>query len=291
MAKRTSGNKTATAGAGAPEPGTAREVLDVVRRRWPDDQYLTVEEAPEGAGRNGRRIDLLAISQWKSRGYEIDAVEVKVSVSDWRRELRDPHKADYWWAHSNRYWIAVPASLAATVRAELPDTWGLLAVTADRSRVIVPAAKHDAEPFTWEQTVGLLRAGADAGVNALARARAAGHQEGFERGVASATGTDVEARAQRQLSALEETVAAFEAASGIRLRHSWGDDARQLGQAVHALRQAANAPERVLRPLERNADALTAAADQILKVVNDLRTQLHDPAQGTDPTAEVTGGP
>src|SRR3990167_5377151 len=99
---------------------TSRDVLAGLHGRWPDDQYMFVEEAPQDSSRQGRKIDALVVSLWKSRGHELDAVEVKISASDWKRELDNPEKADWWFEHTNRYWIAVPTVLAAKVRAELP---------------------------------------------------------------------------------------------------------------------------------------------------------------------------
>ena len=148
--------------------------------RWPDEEYLLIPEAPDGPTRTGRKVDLLVVSLWASRGYQLDAVEVKVSMRDWRRELADPLKSDWWRRHAHRFWIAVPVTLAVRVRRELPDGWGLLACSAPSSslQVVRAATNPSPEPLPWPASVGLMRAAADAGVQALWRAEARGYQRG-----------------------------------------------------------------------------------------------------------------
>ncbi|MGH8994901.1 MAG: hypothetical protein ACRDYB_02525 [Acidimicrobiales bacterium] len=158
---------------------TARDVVEALHRRWPREEYVTVEEAPEHSDRPGRRIDFLAVSCWRSRHYEVDAVEVKISVRDWRRELDRGEKADFWWAHSYRAWLAVPEQIADKVRPNLLRTWGLLVVGAlGKVQVAVQPVRREAEPVPWPTAIGLLRAADGTGLEALRRARLDGRREG-----------------------------------------------------------------------------------------------------------------
>jgi hypothetical protein len=263
--------------ADAPAKVTARDVLDSLHGRWPDDQYLFVEEAPQDSMRQGRKIDALIVSLWKSRGHELDAVEVKVSASDWKRELDHPEKADWWWEHTHRYWIAVPVALAPKVKAELPAAWGLLAVDGGKCREVVKAPRHAATPLAWGECIGIMRAGADAGLAALGRARAAGWNEGREAGQKEAAGGRLDERAQRQLAELRAVVATFTEASGIDLeRQSWGsvDEARRLGEAVKVVQQALRDPGHLLNQIARQAAALTAAGQGLAATEQHLRDVL-----------------
>lgn len=160
----------------------ARDVVDSLRLRYPDSEYLTILEAPEDAARQGRKIDMLAIALWQSRGYERHGIEVKVSVNDWRRELARAEKADYWWRHSHRFFVAVPAEIAPTVRDELPEGWGLLACEPGaKPRVVVSVPCRQPQAFSEQTLIGIMRASADSGASALYRAE----QKGYERGVAT----------------------------------------------------------------------------------------------------------
>ena len=91
---------------------TAADVRGVLARHWPAGTYLSIPEAPPNAMRQGRTLDLLVTSLWSSRGFEREGVEIKVSVSDWRRELADVAKAHWWWERVHRFWVAVPAKIA-----------------------------------------------------------------------------------------------------------------------------------------------------------------------------------
>lgn len=97
------------------------------------------------APNSSRRIDLLAVSLWSSRGYGIDAVEIKVDRADFQREIQNPAKAEPWWRCSNRFWIAAPSTSIANP-AELPPGWGLLVPGKGRRfKIEVKAAERSLE--------------------------------------------------------------------------------------------------------------------------------------------------
>ena len=201
----------------------AAEIREALHKRWPDGDYVVIEEAPLDPSRQGRKIDLVAISAWKSRGFAVDAVEIKVSMTDWRKELADIGKADGWWTHSDRFWLAVPSEMTAKVRDELPPAWGLLGVSAGVASVVVQAQRHGREPFTWSQSIGLLRAAQDAGSGALQRAESRGFDRGHERGRAEGEReSGVEALAE-----LRAKVAAAEEATGIPIA-TWSNADRSV---------------------------------------------------------------
>lgn len=264
---------------------TAADVRACLATRWPDSEYLHIPEAPEQSDRGGRKLDLLVVSLWRSRGLELDGVEIKVSVSDWRRELANAAKADWWWRHVHRFWVAVPASIADTVKAELPETWGLLACEAGKTtKVAVKAPKHTAEPLSWERCVGLLRAASDCGRNALHRAEVRGFADGKKAGLAEAERLTSDGHARQELDVLRQRVAAFEAASGLNISRGWHDETR-IGELVATIERERAEPGWILRSLANNAEAAIRAAEQyarnaaemkraaetIAKVVGDVR--------------------
>jgi hypothetical protein len=236
---------------------TAADVLTCLRVRWPDAEYLTIEEAPEDSSRSGRKIDLLVVSLWKSRGLELDGVEVKVSLGDWRRELERASKADFWWRHTHRFWIAAPLELAAKVRDELPETWGLLGcATGKKTKVVAKAPKRTAEPLSWSSCVGLMRAAAGAGINALHRARSAGYDQGVEVGEQRAARTS----GVPHLRELRERVANFEARAGIKIDSY---DADGIADLVRMLERERLGPGWVMGSLGREARNLRLLARQM----------------------------
>lgn len=218
-------------GCGVVTAMTAADVRAALAKRWPDDKYLHIEEAPLDSSRQGTKIDVLVIGLWRSLGHSLDAVEVKVSYQDWKNEIqrvewtvagrpgmsystraqavraRDGHgdERESWWAarrqhacyglpervvipttaksvlwrkHCDRFWVAAPLDLAVRIRDEAPEGWGVLGCTTDGTRELAKPAKLTPTPFTWAQTIGLLRTAADCGFQALQRAESRGFTAG-----------------------------------------------------------------------------------------------------------------
>lgn len=258
------------------EPTTAAEVRDRLHGRWPDSEYLHIEEAPEDSGRQGRKIDVLVVSLWRSRGLAVDAVEVKVSMSDFRTEIKNVHKADFWWEHSDRFWVAMPASLTAKAKNELPPGWGLIGCTATGTKIIVQAERHDRKPMGWETTVGVVRATAGAGISALSRARDAGRSQGYQEGIRHAeSGGD--GRLRDQLTKLRDQVAAFQEASGLEI--TTYSDGRRLGEMVALVQKVAFDPIRLPDRVHNDAARLRAMAKTIDDLADVLAQALVGPEQ------------
>jgi hypothetical protein len=98
------------------------------------DAYATYTELTKNS--TGQRCDFLVVSLWESRGLAIDGHEIKVSRTDWLKELATPAKADTWWSVCHRWWLVVPdASLIHD--GELPDGWGLMVPVVGRRRMKV----------------------------------------------------------------------------------------------------------------------------------------------------------
>jgi hypothetical protein len=115
-----------------------------------DGEVLLPEVAAPGSN---RRADLVRIGLWPSRGYGIDVHELKVSRSDWQRELDEPAKADAWWPYSSRFWVVAPPRMIRP--EEMPPGWGLMEppTQANRRRFRVVVKPAEREP---KLTVALL---------------------------------------------------------------------------------------------------------------------------------------
>lgn len=125
--------------------------------RKPGEEFsgeILIAEPQSPSGQ--RRCDLLRVGMWQSRGLGIDVHEIKVSRSDWLRELDDPAKAEAWWPYCNRFWITTPPGIVAV--NELPEGWGLMELprSGRRFKVKVPAASKDPK-LTVRLLIELLR--------------------------------------------------------------------------------------------------------------------------------------
>ena len=267
---------------------TSGDVKEALLRRWPPDQFLSIYEAPEQSDPSGTKLDLVVVSLWKSRGLTCDGVEIKVSMSDWKRELDNPAKADWWHAHVARFWIAAPADVAKKIKPQLPPNWGLLSCTADGVRALVhPDVNRERVPFSWSTTVGLLRAAADCGLGVLQREYGRGLTDGARQAEAqidrssSPAGVDKRIeRLQAELDRERERIAAFERASGLRLDpyvHGAGRMGALVGLVSAAILQG---PDIILDRLDRQIEQVHSVADVTAKVRDGLAAAFAAP-EGT----------
>ena len=242
---------------------------------WPDTDYVHIPEAPQGADRQGRKIDVLILSVWPSRGFTRIAVEIKVSVADWRRELADAAKADFWWRHTHKFYIAVPVAMVDQVANEVTIhalPWGVIAIDGPAAKVIRQATANQApEPLAPQTWVGVTRAAHDAGPAAIARAEARGREEGRSRALAEIERNPPSARLAQQEQMTN------------RLNNEARDKLRTLEQALGMRLDEFNQPKiiatfKALFALLGHADALAV----LTRVATDLHTvagkvqDLHD---------------
>lgn len=152
---------------------TERDMLDLLHRRYSQrsynggmyaPRYVCAEHVRARAGFDCRTADFIAVETWESslrNGLTIHGAEVKISRSDWLRELADPAKAAVSMAYASHCWLA--AADASIVRpGELPAGWGLL-IPQERAGMLALIAKpravrRDVEHLSPSQTAALLRA-------------------------------------------------------------------------------------------------------------------------------------
>lgn len=144
----------------------AAELIEALDRRYAQnapgtkgEQWVTLREARSGAGFDGNdgQCDYLAINTWKSKGLQLIGHEIKVSMSDWKRELDHPEKSDQFARFCRRWWVVMPSQLASKARHDLPPAWGLLSVS-EKGRVteIVTAPSREPLPVPVWWWVGWL---------------------------------------------------------------------------------------------------------------------------------------
>lgn len=93
-----------------------------------------------------RTVDAIAMALWPSRGLVLNGFEVKVSRSDWLRELKKPAKAEQFARLVDFWWLAV-ADDKVVQDGELPEGWGLLVARGSKLFCVREAkALHDLTP-------------------------------------------------------------------------------------------------------------------------------------------------
>ncbi|MBS3648711.1 hypothetical protein KEU06_08725 [Pseudaminobacter sp. 19-2017] len=124
------------------------DVKAALRRYFNPREYALMFEVSNGTGANARRhADAVVMNLWPSRGLLIEGFEIKVSRSDWRRELSLPEKAEAVAQYCDKWWIVSPENIVQA--HELPALWGHMEVLPNGSlRVKKPAPKKNLDTVT-----------------------------------------------------------------------------------------------------------------------------------------------
>lgn len=244
---------------------TAGQVISSLRLRYAAPRWAFLEQVANGTGFGASRwIDGFALSLWPSMGFEAHAIEVKVSRSDWRRELAAPEKMDAIGKQCHRVWLAAPVGVLPV--DEVPTMWGILEVEDPTKppTVVCQAERLAAPEPSWSFVAAILRRASeaaerptdvvpsdeiDARVEAEIKARIADALQHHDRAT------------QRELASLKTDVQAFQNASGIDIteRGVWP---HRLGVAVKTV-LARGDVDRACAEIAREAKRLRRAADEI----------------------------
>ncbi|QIV65781.1 hypothetical protein Cp1R7AA1_177 [Mesorhizobium phage Cp1R7A-A1] len=134
------------------------DINAALRRYFKTTEYALMFEVSNSTGSNARRhADAIAMNLWPSRGLLIEGIEVKVSRSDWRRELGDPAKAELIAQYCDKWWVVTPENIVHD--HELPALWGHMIVSdSGVVRVKKPAPKKNGvKPLDRAFAAAMLR--------------------------------------------------------------------------------------------------------------------------------------
>lgn len=149
-------------------PATERDMLDALHVRFGlvaanKPRYVKAEHVRATTGFDCGTADFIAVDTWRSGNVAVHGVEVKVSRSDWLRELKAPWKSEPFRAWCHYWWLAVP-DRAMVKDGELPGGWGLLTAVRRSDgwvlRQAAPAPRKDAPPIPPASFASLLYAAA-----------------------------------------------------------------------------------------------------------------------------------
>jgi hypothetical protein len=130
---------------------------DMLRKRYPAPEWALLEEVAPSTGGGTRYADAIAVNLWQSRGHAVHGFEIKVSRSDWLRELKQPEKAEPVYRYCDYWWIVAPKGIVKD--GELPPTWGLLELRTSGLVQTINAPRLDAQPITRAFFASLMRRG------------------------------------------------------------------------------------------------------------------------------------
>jgi hypothetical protein len=118
---------------------TTQQVNQLLFNKYTEKgEHVLLFDVPNVVGLNqSRRCDAVAIGMWQSSGRLIQGFEVKVSRSDWLREVRDVAKADPFIEQCDRWWL-VTGHQGVAKTEEVPDAWGWMTATKTGLRIQRP---------------------------------------------------------------------------------------------------------------------------------------------------------
>lgn len=215
---------------------SADSVFEALKDRYPKNAYALLEQVGNATGYGtSRHIDAIAMSLWPSRGLYLEGIEIKVSRNDFRREIKDPMKAEELATFCDFWWIAAPAGVVPV--DQLPPNWGLLEVTPGKCKIVKQAVKLTPKPITKEFFAALLRRvyAADTPAHHIDQVREKALEEGRLAGIRISERTAD--AAQESLDRLLQSVQAFQEKSGIRIDAYNGE---KIGEAVVQWQMRAN---------------------------------------------------
>lgn len=242
-------------------------VQAALKQRFAAPEWALMFEVANGTGAHIRRYaDAVAMNLYPSRGLELHGVEIKVSRSDWQRELKNPEKAETIFRYCDRWWIVAPAGIVA--KAELPPTWGLLEFNGGKLTQAVAAPTLQPEPLTRHFIAAMMRRSSEAD-HALVDAMVARNLAALRERDKEHTDREIERRTRDAEKKLEK-VRQIEAAAGISLT-DW-DATPELGLAIKAIRAAGLSKtwgglQSLVDGLKRHADGVQAQIDAFVQSV------------------------
>ena len=190
------------------------EVKSLLRARFCSPEWAIFFEVGDGTGAAQRRwADAVAMNMYPSRGLEIHGFEIKVSRSDWLRELKNPEKSSTVQQYCDRWWIVAPKDIVKP--GELPPTWGHYDVTPGGIRQLVAAPKLEAIPTTRAFMAAMMRRAGGVDEDEV-KAVVERERQKLDEQYAARVQREAEMRTRKSADALEK-LAEFERETGLSL--------------------------------------------------------------------------
>ncbi|WP_155754587.1 hypothetical protein [Burkholderia stagnalis] len=207
------------------------DVKAALRARFGAPEWALFFEVGDATGtRQNRWADAVAMNLYPSRGTEVHGFEIKVSRSDWLRELKSPAKSAPVQRYCDRWWVIAPDGVI--VEGELPPTWGRYEVQpSGKLRQVVAAPKLETELIDRAFVAAMLRR-ASAMDEDLVEAAVSAEVQRLRQGDEQRVAREIEARTQR-FRDIQSAIDEIEAISGVEISH-WGKS-EQIGRAVKAV--------------------------------------------------------
>lgn len=240
---------------------TCAELHEAMKKIFGPPGYTYMREVRNATGFDSTRsADAMALGMYQSRGRELWGFEMKVSRSDWVKELEQADKAESWMRYCDR-WALVAGDASIVHPGELPSTWGLYAPVKGKLKCITPCPLLHPAPLTRIALTALMYA------SQKVDGEIVGKQ--IEQAVAEAKKhfydqNERDAEAYRELS---KRVEGFEKHTGLRIQYANDDRIAKMGEVVnlvlHGSREVEDQMRHVKYAISSVRDMLPALEKQL----------------------------
>lgn len=241
-----------------------QSVYDILRRRYPANEYALMAEVRDAAGFHASNsADYILMNLWPSRGLHLSGIELKSGRGDWLSELKKPHKQEAIFQFCDFFWLLTANDTVAKLE-EIPVTWGWMNIKGEKIFMMKDAPKLVPEPIDRSFLAALLKRATDK-TNFV-------HIDSIADKISEAKGRGRD-EAQWEIKNLKEKfedlnkqLQKFEEVSGIKIER-WGDNTK-IGQAVKAIMDAG--PEKIRRDLLNLEETSRKIHERIAKSLKSL---------------------
>lgn len=254
---------------------TEADVRRAVVKLFAPPAYVWLAQVRNGTGcsrQKTRTADAIGVSVWPSRGLYMMGVEIKVSRSDWRKELADGSKAEAIAKYCRYWYVAAPKDVVPA--GEVPENWGLIECSRGAATVTRAAATLEPNPPDMPLICSVLRASAEASVPCDEVS------EKIEEAVQRSHRGMVDSW---EYDRLKKAVGEFERTSGLTIsdRRTYGFEVRELGRRVALVKSlelghCVNAAGNLLGQLKKMCDPIRKALEDYQAAVKEAGVAVVD---------------
>lgn len=250
-----------------------KDIIQALRTKYSAPIYAFLTNVGNSTGYAcNRYADAIAMCLWESRGLEIIGFEIKVSRTDWLKEMKKPSKADPI-ANYCDSWYLVLGDKDILRFGELPMSWGLMVPHTKSELKVVKESKRNLKPKPLDKNfvAAVLRRTTEQLLpdSQLRGEYNRGYEEGEKTGKESAK--DKLEWEKRRIKQLEKNIDDFEKASGIRINDMW-QKPNKIGEAVKSVLDGSYMNElKLLEDLQRRAQSCVESIEIEIKKHKDLK--------------------
>lgn len=269
---------------------TSQSLHEALQNSFPSPNFVYLKEVRDATGFDSvRSADALAIGLYRSCGRLIHGFELKVSRSDWLRELKNAAKAESLMRYCHRWALIVP-DVSIVHDGELPPTWGLGVVHQTRKnanpkiRWVVKPPELNPEPASMVFLTALIYAARKIDSKEqealLNKARDEGRKQG----------TNEHRHKLDNLTRLSDAVEEFEKKSGVRIsQYDSSLTAGNKGLSFKKWQESHTSLEKFRNSLQQLKEQADRIAAGIARSLQSLEAEPNDPRTTPLPLPQMAG--